>query len=91
MFDTTGKAAVTPTRKENTLRKLHRMNQALPHEETDRVPTIDFGRGGLTGHANSDYQTHNVYDPLTGQRLGHRVARFDHKFEEKEMVIWRID
>jgi hypothetical protein len=33
----------------------------------------------------------NGHDLFTGQRLGHRVARFDHKFEEKEMVIWRID
>ena len=33
----------------------------------------------------------NVYDPFTGQRLGHRVTEFDHKFQAKETVVWRID
>jgi len=57
LFDMTGKTAVTATRKENTLRKLHRMNQARRHEKPARVPIIGFVRGGVTGHANSDYQT----------------------------------
>ena len=34
-------------RKENTLRKLERMNKALRHEEPDRVPISDFFWGGF--------------------------------------------
>jgi len=47
MFDTTGKAAGTTERKENTLRKLDRMNKALHHQEPDRVPISDFFWGGF--------------------------------------------
>ena len=47
MFDTTGKAAGTTARKENTLRKLDRMNKALRHQEPDRVPISDFFWGGF--------------------------------------------
>lgn len=48
MFDTVGKSADTAARKENTLRKLERMNKALRHEEPDRVPISDFFWGGFT-------------------------------------------
>jgi hypothetical protein len=48
MFDTIGKSAETPARKQNTLRKLERMNKALRHEEPDRVPISDFFWGGFT-------------------------------------------
>jgi len=48
MFDTFGKAADASGRKENTLRKLTRLNQALRHEEPDRVPVSDFFWGGFT-------------------------------------------
>lgn len=48
MFDTKGKPASTEGRKENTLRKLQRMNTALRHEEPDRVPVSDFFWGGFT-------------------------------------------
>jgi hypothetical protein len=47
MFDTFGKAADTAGRKENTLRKLDRMNKALRHEEPDRVPISDFFWGSF--------------------------------------------
>ena len=47
MFDTAGTTAVG-ARKENTLRKLDRMNKALRHEEPDRVPISDFFWGGFT-------------------------------------------
>jgi len=47
MFDTTGKATGTAVRKENTLRKLDRMNKALHHQEPDRVPISDFFWGGF--------------------------------------------
>ena len=36
-----------PGRKDNTLRKLDRMNKALRHEEPDRVPISDFFWGGF--------------------------------------------
>ena len=41
MFKTVGKTDLGE-RKESTLRKLERMNQALRHEEPDRVPISDF-------------------------------------------------
>jgi hypothetical protein len=48
MFDTVGQAAATGARKENTLRKLERLNKALRHEEPDRVPISDFFWGSFT-------------------------------------------
>jgi hypothetical protein len=47
MFDTFGKTADTTGRKANTLRKLDRMNQALRHQEPDRVPISDFFWGSF--------------------------------------------
>jgi hypothetical protein len=47
MFDTIGKTADQTRRKENTLRKLRRMNTALRHEEPDRVPISDFFWGSF--------------------------------------------
>jgi hypothetical protein len=48
MFETFGKSAVQGGRKENTLRKLERMNRALRHQQPDRVPISDFFWGGFT-------------------------------------------
>ena len=48
MFNTIGKDTNTTGRKENTLRKLERMNQSLRHQEPDRVPISDFFWGGFT-------------------------------------------
>ena len=47
MFDTQGKVAAPTERKENTLRKLKRLNLALQHQEPDRVPISDFSWGGF--------------------------------------------
>ena len=47
MFETIGKTTAQMTRKENTLRKLARMNKTLRHEEPDRVPISDFFWGGF--------------------------------------------
>ena len=47
MFETFGKTADAVGRKENTLRKLERMNKALAHAEPDRVPISDFFWGGF--------------------------------------------
>jgi hypothetical protein len=48
MFDTVGKACECGDRKENTLRKLERLNTALQHREPDRVPISEFFWGGFT-------------------------------------------
>jgi uroporphyrinogen-III decarboxylase len=48
MFDTVGKSADRTGRKENTLRKLERLNKALRQEEPDRVPISDFFWGAFT-------------------------------------------
>ena len=48
MFNTIGKTSATTDRKDNTLRKLERMNRALNHQEPDRVPISDFFWGGFT-------------------------------------------
>lgn len=47
MFDTVGQSAEQAGRKENTLRKLDRMNAALRHREPDRVPISDFFWGSF--------------------------------------------
>ncbi len=48
MFDTAAKSDHTAQRTENCLTKLQRMNQALRHEEPDRVPISDFFWGSFT-------------------------------------------
>ena len=47
MFDRVGSTAGQAGRKDNTLRKLDRMNKALRHEEPDRVPVSDFFWGSF--------------------------------------------
>jgi hypothetical protein len=48
MFDMTLKVADGASRKENTLRKLDRMNKAIRHQEPDRVPISDWFWGSFT-------------------------------------------
>lgn len=47
MFETVGQSTDDTRRKENTLRKLDRLNTALRHQEPDRVPVSDFFWGGF--------------------------------------------
>ena len=47
MFDTAGKRTTTSERKENTLKKLERMQTALKHQEPDQVPISDFFWGSF--------------------------------------------
>jgi hypothetical protein len=54
MFDTVGSNLGSNARKENTLRKLERMNKALRHEEPDRVPISDFFWGSFTQRWQKD-------------------------------------
>jgi len=54
MFSTVGGKVETLARKENTLRKLERLNKALRHEEPDRVPISDFFWGNFTRRWQKD-------------------------------------
>ena len=54
MFSTVGGNVETLARKENTLRKLERLNKALRHEEPDRVPISDFFWGNFTRRWQKD-------------------------------------
>lgn len=47
MFDTVGKSSRSTDRSPGALRKLERLNQALRHEEPDRVPISDFFWGSF--------------------------------------------
>lgn len=47
MFETTGPTTDGSQRQPNTLRKLNRLNQALRHQEPDRVPISDFFWGSF--------------------------------------------
>jgi len=55
MFDTAGKTAGAD-RGENTLAKVRRMNQALSHEEPDRVPISDFFWGSFIERWQKDLE-----------------------------------
>jgi len=56
MFDTVGQSAAVSGRKENTLRKLARMQTALRHQEPDQVPISDFFWGGFTRRWREELQ-----------------------------------
>lgn len=47
MFETFGQSTAQEDRKENTLRKLERLNKALSHQEPDRIPIGEFFWGGF--------------------------------------------
>jgi len=47
MFGTKGFTVKDDSRKDNTLKKLERMNKALSHKEPDRVPVSDFFWGSF--------------------------------------------
>ncbi len=69
MFDTTGQTADGAARKENTLRKLERMNQALRHEEPDRMPISDFFWGGFVERWRREY-----FKPWVAQTVAYAHA-----------------
>ena len=62
MFNTFGPAA-DPSRKDNTLRKLERLNKALRGEEPDRVPISDFFWGGFTRRWRQELELPAKADP----------------------------
>src|SRR5690242_15640750 len=63
MFDTVGRAPNLVGRKENTLRKLERLNKALRHEEPDRIPISDFFWGSFTERWRKDLGLPDTADP----------------------------
>ena len=63
MFEATGAAPPTGKRKENTLRKLERLNKALSHEEPDRVPISDFFWGSFIRRWREELNLSNDANP----------------------------
>jgi uroporphyrinogen decarboxylase len=95
-FDTFGKTAQTAGRKENTLRKLARMNKALRHEEPDRVPISDFFWGsfierwraelGLAADANP-YSYYDLDWIVTVPNMDPWIRPFETLKEDAEEVV----
>jgi uroporphyrinogen decarboxylase len=63
MSDTMGQPTAGVPRKENTLRKIERVNKALRHEEPDRVPISDFFWGGFIRRWRQELQLPEDADP----------------------------
>lgn len=63
MFETSGRSAAQHDRKENTLRKLERLNRALNHQEPDRVPISDFFWGSFTRRWRRELNLPDDADP----------------------------
>lgn len=96
MFDTIGQAAETVGRKENTLRKLERLNKALHHEEPDRVPISDFFWGGFIRRWRNelnlpdDANPHYHYDLdwiVTVPNMDPHIKNFETVRENAEEVV----
>jgi uroporphyrinogen decarboxylase len=96
MFDTTGRGGVGETRSENTLKKLDRLNQALRHEEPDRVPISDFFWGdfirrwreelGLADDANP-YYYYDLDWIVTVPNMDPQIRSFETIREEDDEVV----
>jgi hypothetical protein len=98
MFNTVGTDPMPVERKENTLRKLERMNKALRHEEPDRVPISDFFWGGFTRRwreelglpAGANPYTHYDLDWIvTVPNMDPWIRRFETLSETPEEVTVR--
>ena len=85
-------------RKENTLRKLARMNQALRHEEPDRVPLSDFFWDGFVERWRKELDLppeatpHDYYDldwTVTAPNMDPWVRPFDIVEETQNEVVVR--
>jgi hypothetical protein len=96
MFEPLGVTAETFGRKENTLRKLERMNKALRHEEPDRVPVSDFFWGsfverwrrelGLPANANP-YLHYDLDWIVTVPNMDPWIRPFETLKEDAEEVV----
>lgn len=96
IFDTTGRAVTGESRKDNTLKKLNRMNKALRHEEPDRVPISDFFWGGFISrwqkelNLPSDTNPYYHYDMdwiVTVPNMDPHIKSFETIKEDSEEVI----
>lgn len=96
IFDTTGHAVTGESRKDNTLKKLERMNKALRHEEPDRVPVSDFFWGGFISRWQkeldlpSDANPYYHYDLdwiVTVPNMDPHIKSFETIKEDSEEVI----
>lgn len=96
IFDTTGRAVTGESRKDNTLKKLERMNKALRHEEPDRVPISDFFWGGFISRWQkeldlpSDANPYYHYDMdwiVTVPNMDPHIKSFETIKEDSEEVI----
>lgn len=96
IFDTTGRAVTGESRKDNTLKKLERMNKALRHEEPDRVPISDFFWGGFISrwqkelNLPSDANPYYHYDMdwiVTVPNMDPHIKSFETIKEDSEEVI----
>lgn len=96
IFDTNGRAVTGESRKDNTLKKLERMNKALRHEEPDRVPVSDFFWGGFISRWQkeldlpSDANPYYHYDLdwiVTVPNMDPHIKSFETIKEDSEEVI----
>jgi hypothetical protein len=96
MFDTIGRAAETVGRKENTLRKLERLNKALRHDEPDRVPISDFFWGGFIRRWRNDLNLPDDANPyyhydldwiVTVPNMDPHIKNFETVQENAEEVV----
>ncbi|MCH8118103.1 MAG: hypothetical protein IIC00_00075 [Planctomycetes bacterium] len=96
IFDTTGRTVTGESRKDNTLKKLERMNKALRHEEPDRVPVSDFFWGGFISrwkkelNLPSDANPYYHYDMdwiVTVPNMDPHIKSFETIKEDSEEVI----
>jgi len=96
MFDTIGRAAETVGRKENTLRKLERLNKALRHDEPDRVPISDFFWGGFIRRWRNDLNLPDDANPyyhydldwiVTVPNMDPHIKNFETVRENAEEVV----
>jgi hypothetical protein len=96
MFDTAGRNAADEGRRENTLKKLERMNKALRHEEPDRVPISDFFWGafirrwreelGLAEDANPYYH-YDLDWIVTVPNMDPQIRSFETIREDDQEVV----
>jgi len=98
MFDTFGTTDSQAVRKENTLRKLDRIQKALRHEEPDRVPISDFFWGGFIRRWReelglpSDANPYYYYDLdwiVTVPNMDPHIKNFETLREDDEEVVVR--
>ena len=96
MFDTASRPAASRPRRENTLRKLERMNRALRHEEPDRVPISDFFWGSFTErwrrelNLPADAEPYSYYDldwVVTVPNMDPWIRPFETLTETTEKVV----